>query len=84
MNAPLRHTDPPGFSIRLGDARSCVECVLVFDGRQNKACPKCSSDLGLAGVRISGSEIRSEKETAPRDAANASEGHEEQAEVPAR
>lgn len=73
MNAPLRETNVPGFSIGIGDARSCVECRVVFDGRDNKACPKCASELGLAGVRISATEIRSERETAPRDAENAPE-----------
>ncbi len=65
MNGPLRETQPPGFSMRLGDARACVECEIVFDGREDRACPKCASDHGLAGVRIQGTEIRAEKEMTP-------------------
>lgn len=55
-------TNLPGTSIPLKSAALCLDDLVIFDGRDNAACPKCGSEVGIATVRVSGVQQRDEFE----------------------
>lgn len=54
MNAPLRETQPPGLSIPFRDGAVCLDCLVIFNGREERACTKCGSEISIARVAITG------------------------------
>lgn len=62
VRTALRETDPPGVSFPLADAALCLDDLVVFNGREDSACPKCGAEVGIATVRVSGVKQRDESE----------------------
>lgn len=48
-------TPLPGPSIPLAEAGLCLDCLCIFNMRENGGrCSKCAAEIGIASVRISG------------------------------
>ena len=47
-------TDLPGPSIPLLEAGMCGDCLVIFSLKDNHACPKCGSEIGIIAVRVIG------------------------------
>jgi hypothetical protein len=93
VTAPLRQTQPPGFSLPLDEISVCLGSgdthpPIAFNGREDRACVKCGAEVGLVRVRVTAIDAETlKKETAPRGGASTPESLEETergTEVPAR
>lgn len=62
MNAPLRETNVPGFSLPLTTIAACLDCMRAFDLANDSSCPTCGTSIGIVTLRVTGKNVVEKKE----------------------